>query len=484
MVLTSITFDSRTATDGCAFCAFDGIHTNGFQFIGQAIGQGAVLIVSKTLPSQLHDGVTYIVTPDVRHFYARMCERWFDYPAKELKVIGTTGTDGKSSTCEFIWQLLHMLGIRAGMLGTVSMDDGSKKQGSPYRQSTPEAFEIQGFLRRCVGNGLHTVILEATSHALSNSCDRLYGIQYDVGIFTTITSEHLEFHHDLASYVDAKLNLARRIKQGGLLIYPANNPYAPQIIAAAHCQQHLSVGVDVPADVQAQILTNDLESITFSVSDQPLAHYRFPMGLPFFLTNALEAAVAAAHACSLPVQEVLPLLGRLTPVNGRFNMIANTLGFLVVIDFAHTPDAFEHLLGTVRALHPSGRLIVVFGAAGERDTSKRKPMGTAAGRWCNTIYLTNEDPRNEEPMTILDEIASGITPEVARRRDIHKIPDRSQAIELALCDATAGDVVLLLGKGHESTIELANQHKIPWDERHVALQSIDALQRCKEHCSL
>lgn len=508
--LTTLTYDSRTCQQDCAYFAFRGIHADGSLYIEEAIRNGAKLIVCSEEPQIIHPEIHYLITDHPRRMFARFAAAWYDYPAKDMQLIGVTGTDGKSSTCDFLWQLLNACGIHAGLLGTVAMDDGSYHGQSPYRQSTPEAFKIQGFLARCKENGLRTVILETTSHALSNEYDRLAELSYHCAIYTSISSEHLEFHKTIEAYVDAKLNLARRMTSDALLVYPADNKYGKLIRKTGHqAKQVMTCAVvsvaatqslmqDSPqdttvnhqrADLLATITNSNLSGCTFHLSG-PAWHgpkdqsYTFPLGPAFFLKNALEALLAAGFITGIALEELVPRLQDIKPVPGRFNIIPNTLGFQIIVDFAHTADAFYNLMSQVRRLAPTSRIVAVFGAAGERDSSKRAPMGKEAARWCDSLYITDEDPRNEAPMAILQEIASGIPQELAHRRDIHLIPDRAEAIAQALRDARDGDVVLFLGKGHEQSIEYEQGRKIPWNETQMIEREITRLTACKESCCL
>ncbi|MFA6689775.1 MAG: UDP-N-acetylmuramyl-tripeptide synthetase [Sphaerochaetaceae bacterium] len=488
--LSTLTYDSRTCRDGCAFFAFDGIHTDGQRYIDQAIELGARLVVCPSEPATVTDGVQYLVTSHPRRMFARFSEAWFDHPSKAMRIVGVTGTDGKSSTCDFLWQMLESRGIRAGLLSTVAMDDGSTHGPSPYRQSTPEAFEIQAFLDRCRRNGLKTVILETTSHALSEQYDRLAGIEYACAVYTTISSEHLEFHKTLDAYVEAKLNLARRIADDGCLVLCDDNRYAARILGAA--PEHATVVTchigseedQAQTAIRADILDKTLEGCSFVLRGTPGRIYRFPIGSPVFLSNAIEALTAASLLTGEPIETLAPAIEDIRPVPGRFNMIPNTLGFTVIVDFAHTADAFSRLMGELHAMAPSARLIAVFGAAGERDTSKRAPMGRQAATWCSVIYLTDEDPRNEPSQAIFDDLEAGIPASLASRREIHRIADRRQAIADALSEAREGDIVLFLGKGHERSIEYENGRKLPWDETQTIAQELARLTACKENCQL
>ncbi|AEC02134.1 Mur ligase family protein [Parasphaerochaeta coccoides] len=500
--ITSIRHDSRVCDQGSIYCAFRGLHEDGIDFMDNALEKGAAAVVTDRLPSRPHEGVPYIVVEAPRQAYALLCGSFFGNPASALKVIGVTGTDGKSTTIEYLWQLLRGQGVRAGLLSTVSWDDGSGLVSSPYRQSTPEAWELHSFLSSCRDHGLSIVILETTSHALSMEYDRLAGIAFSGAIYTTMTSEHLEFHGSLERYVDAKLNLARRLLPGSPLVIPHDNarkddimkaaPQAKPFITAVHhgkssgCSRKED-GILNGTCISATVLGMEPEQLafTFAINDKELTTlWRFPSPFPFLLSNALEAAAMAHSLIDIPLEAIIAQFEKLSPVRGRAIPVPNSLGVTVLIDFAHTADAFAHVMEEISRVHPKADITVVFGAAGERDTTKRAPMGAQAARWCSRIIITDEDPRNEGYEAIRKDIEAGIPDALKRRRTILRIADRKRAIREAVANLNRGDVLLLLGKGHETTIEYENGRKIPWDEMREAREALAVCAACREGSSL
>jgi len=452
MDVTALEYDSRNCRSGSVFFAFPGIHSNGSDHIADAIEHGAVAVVAET---QVACPVPLYVTKNVHHAFALMCAAFHDYPARRLTIIGVTGTDGKSTTCEYLHQLLLEQGIHSGLIGTVSLDNGNGKGPSPYRQSTPEAGELQGFLHDCVENGLSVVILECTSHALSPAYDRLAGITYDIAIVTTVTSEHLEFHKTLASYVDAKCNLVRRVKDGGTFIGTRDNPHLDEFLEKANPKaRHIIIGDDLTVEKkEASFLWKGTE-------------YPVSVGEPVLVGNAILAAVAASVLTKTTLSSNFIRLSHLGPVDGRMVRIPNDRGLILLIDFAHTADAYAKLFPFIAGKKGSGRLLALFGCAGERDTSKREPMGKIASHYADALFLTDEDPRQEGIVAIDRDILRS-----AEKKPFFEIEDRRKAIRAMLAYAKKGDTLLFLGKGHEHSIE-KNGKKYPWNEREEVVSAL------------
>ncbi|HCS37551.1 MAG TPA: UDP-N-acetylmuramoyl-L-alanyl-D-glutamate--2,6-diaminopimelate ligase [Sphaerochaeta sp.] len=469
-LVANVSFSSKTCTAGSIFIAVEGLHVDGHSFIPEAIERGAVVVVHSTRLARYHGDILYIRHPNPRRV-ASMFAYALSLPLPQ-SIIGVTGTDGKSTTCEFLWKLLNDLGTRCGLLSTVSLDDGSGHRPSPYRQSTPEVPELYAFLRTCRENGVSTVVLEATSHGLSETGARLADISFAGAVYTSLTSEHLEFHKSLDQYIEAKMNLARQVAPGGWIVLPKTFPYRRWVASASpsDVREYLHA-LDEDHDgtaLSAATLESSLESRSITVSaptDDPVT-VRLPYGPSCFSENALGAMLAAHVVTGQPLANIAAVAHTFGRVPGRFDVVRTNDPCTILIDFAHTADAFERLFEHVRSSHPEGRLVAVFGAAGERDSSKRLPMGKAAGRWCDVVFLTDEDPRKENPSQILTELQMGIESAQTSTR-IVRIHDRRCAIQSALdlCNRPE-DVLLLLGKGHEGSIQYADGPQ-PWNERKV-----------------
>ncbi len=453
-VISKICYNSEECVEGSVFFAFPGLHTQGDLYIDNAIAKGAVCIFSTRPVTNKQEHVLYFVTEAPRSLFSRMCAAFYNWPSRNLEVIGVTGTDGKSTTCDYLYQMLQEKGCKVGLLGTVNMDDGEGKRPSPYRQSTPEADQLQAFLYRCNMHDLTHVILECTSHALSKEHDRLATIEFALALVTTISSEHLEFHKSQEAYVAAKCNLVRALQPGGAFLTTRQNPYRAMFLS------------ELPPFSYSYLLEKTLP-FTATTSDEGTVsvHYkqttvRTPLALPCLASNAMLALLACSLVLHEQAEDLLPLLANLKPVAGRMIYIENKLGLRIIIDFAHTADAYEQLFSPMAKSKKKGKIITVFGAAGERDISKRSAMGRIASIYADRIILTEEDPRNEPNSVIFGHIRSHMENSSAL---IEEIEDRTSAIKRAFEVAQEGDTLLFLGKGHETSIE-GKEGKRPWNE--------------------
>lgn len=438
--LSSLEYDSREVKAGSAFFCFPGVHVSGAAFIGEAIQNGALAIVTVAVPSNIDPNVSYILLQDnIRVAYAKASSAFFSHPSAKLKCLGVTGTDGKTSTAYFTYQLLKAFGRKTALVSTVYTDDGTGFNYSPFRQSTPEAFPLNALLSKAVKNGAEFAVIEATSHALSNELDRLAGISYEHSAYTKISSEHLEFHKTLEEYIEAKCNLARRTK-GAVFVYEDNKA----LEEIKKCSDKV-VLLECPA-----ILTQSEEGLEFVYNDKI---YTLPFFESYMLQNAFEAASLVSKSLSYPLCEVLAKLASLRAPEGRSKRIQNSSGRNIIIDFAHTGDSFISLFSEYRKLYKNGSFIAVFGAAGERDKSKRSLLGLAASRYCSILIITEEDPRGESDEAIYEELISAIPEEQKRRIKLLRIDEREEAIKKALELSAPGDTIFLLGKGHETSIE-------------------------------
>lgn len=471
--ITGISYDSRTVEPGYAFFAIQGQHTDGHKYIDDAIRAGAAAIVHSRRVSAARETIPFVQTSSVRRLLSAASAAFFGHPSRALYCIGVTGTDGKSTTTYMIYQLLRSLGAAAGFMSTVFVDTGTGVRKNPLRQSTPESPEVHQILADMRDNGLTHAVIEATSHGLSEKTCRLEDVFWKGAVFTNLSHEHLEFHGSFERYRQDKARLFaaldRQVDTGawgdfGVVNVDDLNAHVFQNATARRLYTYSAAGN--PADIRAHRIETNGGGSRFDVEVEGTrfdARLSFPG--EFNVANALAALAAAHRASGEPWEKVGARLGHLTPLPGRMQRIDEGQGFDIIVDFAHTPASFESVIPGVRS-RTAGRLIVVFGSAGERDRGKRKLQGQVADRFADTIILTDEDPRGEPPQRILEEIAAGCR---AHRRDIdlHLIPDRREAIMRALKLATAGDSVLLLGKGHETGIIYADR-TIEWNEAQVA----------------
>ena len=479
--VTGISYDSREVRPGHLFVALEGVHTDGHRFIGNALERGASAVLHSRALDGLRPGVAYARVADTRRALSPVAASFHGRPSRRLKVIGVTGTDGKSSTTWFIHQLLGFAGRKSGFLSTVSFQPGDEIVKNPFRQSTPEAPEVHGMLAGMVAGGREFAVVEATSHGLSDRTNRLGDVLFDAGVLTNVTHEHLEFHGSFARYRSDKANLFRRLGRPKDVDCPrfgvvnAADPSAPFFREAASVPVYAYAppGTAGPADLSAEEARYDLSGTTFHLrAGDAVRESRVGMPGPFWVDNALAALLAVARMLDVEALDLAPLLPRLSGVTGRMEYVALGQPFDVLVDYAHTPGAFERLFPWVRSV-ARGRVIAVFGSAGERDRDKRPMQGRVAARWCDVVVVTDEDPRGEDRMQILEHIAAGCEGRT-RGTDLFLEPDRPAAIRLALGMARPGDVVLLLGKGHEGSI-IGPAGSVPWDERGEAEKALRAV---------
>jgi UDP-N-acetylmuramoyl-L-alanyl-D-glutamate--2,6-diaminopimelate ligase len=476
--IRGIVYDSRDVQPGFLFAALDGLHTDGHRWVADAVRRGAAAVLHGRPLADVPPEVTCIRVRDPRTALSPAAAAFHGHPSRSIRVIGVTGTDGKSSTVWFIAQLIGFLGGKAGFLSTVSFKTGDEVVKNPFRQSTPEATEIHGMLRDMVDRGQEYAVVEATSHGLSRRTNRLGDVLFDAAVLTNVTHEHLEFHGSFEQYRSDKANLFRAV--------------APDTRKSIECPRFVVVNADDPSasyfeeaarvplkrygehgELSARSVREELTGTSFRLAcgaEEADAEVRIPG--PFWVENALGAVLAVSGMLEVPVLSLAPYLCRLRSVPGRMEYVDRGQQFAVIVDYAHTPGAFRRLFPWVRA-HTKGRVTAVFGSAGERDREKRPLQGAAASELCDTLVITDEDPRGEDSMSILEQIAAGCRGRT-RGDDLFLVPDRREAIRLALSRARPGDSVLLLGKGHEASI-IGAGGPMEWDERAEAAAALESL---------
>lgn len=453
-VLGGITVDSRRVMPGGLFVALPGVEADGHDFIGAAVAAGAIAVVverpvSATVPA--------VQVRDARRAAEVLAAAWYHEPASHLKLVGITGTNGKSTTTALMRHLLDT-GHNAGSIGTLGAFDG---HGEPVASTagsltTPGPVDLQATLRGMVDRGVTWVAMEASSHALDQH--RLDALPFAAGIFTNLTHDHLDYHHTLEAYRAAKLRLADLVDGHGVLSVNADDPAWRALDADTRT---ITWGTAPEAALRIRG-AHSLAGGSHFVLDGRFGRAEVHLPLPgdFNIANA-AAAAAAALGLGRSLDDVVARLASAPQVPGRMERLINA-PFHVIRDYAHTPDALERLLATLRPITP-GRIVLVFGAGGDRDRAKRPVMGRIAATGADVVLLTSDNPRTEDPERILDDIAAGMPP-----RSYQREVDRHLAIATALGQARAGDVVVLAGKGHE-TYQVVGREREPFDERAIVL---------------
>jgi UDP-N-acetylmuramoyl-L-alanyl-D-glutamate--2,6-diaminopimelate ligase len=483
--VTGISYDSRNVQPGDLFVAVPGQHVDGHDYIEDALRRGATACIHSRPLDHHARGVCYVHCNDPRAALSVASHRFYDSPSDTLYVIGVTGTDGKSSTVFFIHQLLQLLGFRSGFLSTVATQVGSRMEKNPFRQSTPEAPEIHRFMAKMVESDTTYAVLEATSHGLSEKTGRLRDVRFAAGVFTNISHEHLDFHGSFEQYRSDKANLFRALPpgdHGGVGFVNRADPSWTYFRDASQAPVR-TYGLDCPdAAVRAELLDADLEGSRIAVfAGDRREETVLPMPGGFQVENVLAAVTAVSGTTGTPLEEVLRAVPSLRTLPGRMTTITDRAPFRVIVDYAHTPGSFEKLFPFVRRF-AEGRVVALFGSAGERDVEKRRIQGSIAAQYCDELYLTDEDPRDEDRMAIIEGIAAGAAESgrFLRDRNLFCIPDRRSAIRAAVAAARPGDTVLLLGKGHESSI-IYPDGPMAWDEIREAAEAVTALGHSSAH---
>ena len=470
----AIAYDSRRVKEGSLFVAIPGFHRDGADFVPDAVRNGAAAVVAERA---LEAGVPVAVVPDVRAALADLAADFYDHPTGKLNVAAVTGTDGKTTTVHLVSDVLEAARERTGYATTVDFKLADHEWQNDTRQSTQEAVELQEFCAELLVAGGTWGVLEATSHSLA--LRKMRGIDVDVAVFTNLSPEHLDFHGTLQAYLEAKGILFEMLSQGAdkgvpkTAVLNADDPHWRYLADRSAGARVISYGIDALADVQATIVSADANGSRLKITAfGESVDLRLPLVGRFNVHNAL-AAVGAGLAAGATLAQARDALARARPVRGRMDRIDAGQPFAVIVDYAHTPESLEKVLALLRPL-TSGKLIAVFGSAGERDRTKRPKLAAAAARYADHFVITQEDPRLEDPATILAEIEAGaLEAGKERGKDYRVIDDRTEAINVAIAAAGEGDTVLLAGKGHEGSI-IVGEAKLPWDEAAAARAALRA----------
>jgi UDP-N-acetylmuramoyl-L-alanyl-D-glutamate--2,6-diaminopimelate ligase len=474
-VIKQVAYDSRKVTRGTLFVAIPGDHVDGHTFIGEAVKRGAAAVLYSDPAANVSKAPVALQVAESRPALSHIASAYHGNPSHKLQVVGVTGTDGKSSTVYFIHQLLEAVGAASGFVSTVSMHTTGTTSKNPLRQSTPEAPEIQAALAEMLAAGKSYAVLEATSHGLSERTSRLANVRFQMGVFTNLSHEHLEFHGSMEQYRSDKGNLFRALSgtPSSAAILNADDEasrYFSQL-SPVPCAYYSGMGVS-DADVRVEKNTSDMNGSSFTLLDKQSksSHaVRLPLVGDFNIDNALAAVLGVSRLLKIPVPELVPHLENLQSVAGRMTSIPTDGSFNLIVDYAHTPGSFAKVLPMIKE-YTKGRFIVVFGSAGERDRGKRPIQGELAARFADIVILTDEDPRGEDSDLIISEIAAGCRterPDWKEGSQLLRVVDRQAAIETAVEIANKNDTILLLGKGHEGSMIYADGPK-PWNEIEIA----------------
>lgn len=473
--VTSVTDDSRAVASGSLFVAVKGERVDGHRFVAQAAQAGAAAIVAQE--SVETGSLPFVKVADSRKALGFIGSRFYGDPSARLSMIGVTGTNGKTTTTYLCKALLEGIGRHVGLIGTVAYQIGAET--IPASHTTPGALELQGLLMKMTQAGLNSVVMEVSSHALA--MDRTAGCEYDAAVFTNLTQDHLDYHRTMEEYFQAKLRLFTGLgkgkKTGQRAIINMDDPRGAEIRAACRVPVW-GYAVKSQADLKAERVHLSMNGSAFSAAT-PAGTFAVESRLVgehnvYNLLGAIGVALHAGATCD----QVREAVAKVINVPGRFERVSAGQDFTVVVDYAHTEDALVRLLTAAQALK-SHRIITLFGCGGDRDRGKRPKMGRAAVEYSDVVVLTSDNPRTEDPMAILREVEVGVREALQSRSHVeyHLVPDRREAIGMAVRLARTGDIVLIAGKGHED-YQIVGTKKVYFDDREAAREAIQQLRNC------
>jgi UDP-N-acetylmuramoyl-L-alanyl-D-glutamate--2,6-diaminopimelate ligase len=466
---TGVTHDSRRVEPGMVFVALRGLKADGAAFAPQALAAGAAAVIAETSSAATATAdVPWVVVGDARLALALLSAEFFGHPSREMRVVGITGTNGKTTTSYLVSAIFEAAGVTCGLMGTVAYRIGSREFAAT--RTTPEAPDVQGLMRQMVTAGCGACVMEVSSHALA--LRRVEGMRFAAGVFTNLTRDHLDFHGDMEGYFSAKRRLFAMLPDEAPAAINVDDPRGATLMEVA--RRPVSYAVNRAADVTPGPLSFSLSGHEFDArTPQGTERVRSKLvGRPN-VYNTL-AAVGTTAALGVPLEAIERGLSQLPGVPGRFEVVsAADDDITVVIDYAHTDDALRNLLETARPLAQQ-RLLTVFGAGGDRDRTKRPLMGMVAARLSDVVVITSDNPRSEDPARIIDEVKRGAEAETRQRgAEVIAIADRREAIGHAVSQAMSGDVVLVAGKGHEKYQEIGDR-VLPFDDVAVAREALQA----------
>jgi UDP-N-acetylmuramoyl-L-alanyl-D-glutamate--2,6-diaminopimelate ligase len=462
-----VSIDSRNVATGDLFVCLPGEKADSHEYIAQALAAGAIGAVVSDGRFATGPGARVLVD-DATDSCWRICKRLYGDPSRAMKVIGVTGTNGKTTVAWLLAQALNSLGVKAGYVGTLGAWIGGELK--PTNHTTAFSPELNETLRRAVGAGHEALVLEVSSHALSQR--RVDGIEFDVGVFTNLSQDHLDYHKDLDDYFKSKLRLFKGLPTSKRLraVVNADDDYGLRLLA--ECPDALSFGSSELAEIRLRGSEVSMDKLAFEAEYRgAIISATVPFGGKFNVSNCL-AVIGALIALGNDPSAAGATLASIRPAPGRFEAVRGEADFKVIVDYAHTPDALEKLLLSVRDLMPN-RVITVFGCGGDRDRSKRPKMAAAASALSDIVYVTSDNPRTEEPIEIIHEILPGIKGGTECRVEV----DRAAAIGAAIAEAQGGDVVVIAGKGHED-YQIIGKTKQPFDDRIIAAQAMTKRAAC------
>lgn len=452
-------FDSRKVGEGYLFVAVPGTQVDGHIYIDRVIAAGASVVVCERLPETLSSVVTYVVVPNASYALGILANAWYGNPSEQLTLVGVTGTNGKTTTATLLYRLFNRLGFRAGLLSTICNYAGDEVV--PSTHTTGDALQIASLMSKMVESGCSYCFMEVTSHAIHQN--RISGLHFNGAVFTNLSHDHLDYHGTMEAYCDVKKSYFDHLPADAFALYNADDPVADYMSEDTNAKVH-TYGCTNGTDFPLEILSADAVGMKLKIGG-----FNVPTRLVgTFNASNLAAVFGAGVLLGLDSGTIARDLSTLDPVEGRMERIDGPAGITAVVDFAHTPDALEKVLATLRKSASDRKLICVVGCGGDRDHDKRPLMAQIAARGSDQVIFTSDNPRSEDPEAILDEMMAGVNSDLKGR--VKVIKDRGAAIATACRDAPEGSIIIIAGKGHEKFQEIGGA-KLPFDDVKCAQQA-------------
>lgn len=460
MAIESLTFDSRKSMKFGLFIAIKGELSDGHKYIQQAIKKGAIAIVCEDLPEPLDSNITYVQVENSRRALGEIASNYFDHPSADLKIIGITGTNGKTSIATLLHELFRGLGHKVGLISTIV--NKIDKLDISTKHTTPDPIQLNSLIRQMVDNDCEYCFMEVSSHAMEQY--RVQGIQFAGGVFTNLSHDHLDYHENFNDYLMAKKKLFDQLGQEAFSLVNDDDKHAMKMLANSKAKKE-TYAINTTADFKGKIIENRFDGMLLNFDGEEL----WVNLIGGFNASNLLAVYGVAMNFGFEKLEVLKVLSSLSPVEGRFQFIKCPLNISGIVDYAHTPDALEKVLKTIKDIRTGNETVItVIGCGGNRDKAKRPLMADIAVKNSEKVILTSDNPRNEKPEEIIEEMYKGI--DAAKKSRVLKIIDRKEAIKTAAALAREGDIVLIAGKGHETYQEIEGVRH-PFDDRKILEES-------------
>lgn len=465
--VNKICFDSREVERGSLFVALRGTKSDGHQFISSCIGKGAVVIVCEEIPKEISENIAYVKVNDSAKALAVIAANFYDNPSTKLKLVGITGTNGKTTTATLLFRLFRNLDQHTGLISTVQnqIDD----EIIPATHTTPDPVALNRLLALMVAEGCTHCFMEVSSHAMVQK--RVEALKFSGGIFTNITHDHLDYHGTFKDYIAAKKSFFDLLPENAFALVNADDRNGSVMIQNCKAKKH-TYALKTMADFRAKVLENNLSGLILNIDNQEL-HTQL---IGEFNAYNILAVYAATRLLGVEILDALTAISKLHAAEGRFDFITSLLKKVIgIVDYAHTPDALQKVLETIRSIRTGNEMVItVVGCGGDRDKTKRPIMAKIACELSDKVILTSDNPRSENPQMILNEMESGVGAD--KRKKVLTIADRKEAIRAACSMANAGDIILVAGKGHEKYQEISGV-KYPFDDKQVLTESFNVLEK-------